>query len=366
MHTWVKRLALVTVVGAGLFATAGPAAAQFRYGNYGGYGNRFYNYGYNRGGFSPYGWGGWGNNFFSNADPYGGYLNGAANVINAQGQYLISSQTAFLKKEQVRSAQMDNRRKAFDEYMYEKANTPTLNEKRIAEQQAELTRALTNPPETEIWSAKSLNDMLQALQQLRTKELHGPTVPLNEGTLKQVNVTVRDVGNVGLLKDAGKLKWPFVLRGLSPKDDVKELRDQVDARMAEGKKQAMKGEVDADLLIELQRDVDKLRYMLKDAVANTSFNDYTAGKRYLNELDNAIKVLKDPDVEKYVNGTYAAQGKNVEELVAYMTQNGLRFSPAIRGEEGAYSALFQSMVQYYNGSNPALYSQGSPGEKSPR
>jgi len=368
MFTWTRHLAVATLVGVGLFGAAGPASAQFRYYHGGGYGARpyyrnynynYYNPGYNygvNGGYYP----GYGGNGYG-GDPYGGYLNGSANVINAQGQYLINSQQSYLIKEQVRSSQMDNRRKAYDEYLYEKANTPTLNDVRVKQQQEELRRAMTNPPETEIWAAKSLNDLLANLQQMQARGVQGPNVPLSTATLKQINLTVKDIGNVGLLKDAGKPKWPFALRSLSPKDEATELREQIDAALIKGKKQAIEGQVDADLLVELQHNVDKLRGMLKDVVANTSFSDYTAAKRYVNELDAAVKILKDPNVAKYVDGSYSAQGRNVEELVNYMTSKGLRFAPAINGEEGAYSALFQSMLQYNIGSTSMMTST-SPGD----
>src|SRR5687768_9580608 len=45
------------------------------------------NYGY----VPPYG-------MVSTADPYGGYLTGASNVINAQAQFMVSQQDAMLKK----------------------------------------------------------------------------------------------------------------------------------------------------------------------------------------------------------------------------------------------------------------------------
>src|SRR5262249_53309293 len=58
-------------------------------------------------------------------DPYAGYLSGAADVINAQGQFMVSTQQAYLQREQVRQARLDNRRRAFDEYLYERERRPT-------------------------------------------------------------------------------------------------------------------------------------------------------------------------------------------------------------------------------------------------
>src|SRR5437773_6804757 len=62
--------------------------------------------------------------------PVGGYLSGASDVINAQGQFMTSTQQAYLQREQVRQAKIDSRRKAFDENLYERAKAPTLEDER--------------------------------------------------------------------------------------------------------------------------------------------------------------------------------------------------------------------------------------------
>jgi hypothetical protein len=336
-----------------------PAHWQHYHGFYGrpyyGFGRGWYGYAPSYGyGFS-YGYGG---------DPYGGYLSGAANVINAQGQYLISTQQAYLEKEQVRSAMLDNRRKALDEWLYEKANAPTLNETRLMEQHSELQRALTQPPETEIWSGKTLNDLLANAQQMHARGMYGPDVPVNSGTLSDINVSVKLQGNVGLLKAPDSLKWPLALRALSPKEEATDLREQIGTLVFEAKRQALFGQVDADVLTELDRSLKKLRELLRDQVVNISFVDYTAARRYLVDLDQAVTVLKQPDAAKYVSGAYAARGHTVRELVAFMSENGLKFSPATAGEEAAYSALYQSMLRYtLAGHSISTMNPPSPGHR---
>jgi len=369
MYNATRQLSVAILVGATLLGASQTASAQFRayaaghwhqyHGFYGrhryytphyGYGRTWYGYGPSYGYGSSYGYGG---------DPYGGYLSGAANVINAQGQYLINTQQAYFDKEQVRAAMLDNRRKARDEWLYEKANTPTLNETRLMEQQAELQRALTHPPETEIWSGKTLNDLLANAQQMQARGIYGPDVPLNSGTLSDINVSVKLQGNVGLLKAPDSLKWPLALRTLSPKEETGELRQQIATLVVEGKKQALIGQVDTGVLTELDRSIKKLRELLRDQVANISFADYTAARRYLVDLDQALTVLKQPDAAKYVGGAYAARGHTVQELVAFMSENGLKFSAATSGEESAYSALYQSMLRYTLGGH-SMSTMNSP------
>jgi len=95
------------------------------------------------------------------ADPYRGYLSGAADVINSQGKFMVSQQQAYLMKEQVREARINNKRRAFDEYLYEREKTPTAEEERQRSMMEQIQRSRSNPPITEIWSGKALNDLLK-------------------------------------------------------------------------------------------------------------------------------------------------------------------------------------------------------------
>jgi hypothetical protein len=326
MTTSAKYLCLTLVSGLAVLATAGPAAAQYRY---------------YCGGAPCYGSG----PYVGNYDPYGGYLNGAGSVISSMGQYYINTQQAYLLKEQVRAAQMENHRKAFDEWLYERNAMPTLNDEIQRTQQQELRRARMGAGEPEIWAGTSLNVLLADIQQMSARGYSGPVIPLNEDTLRQINVTVTGRGNAGQLKEA-QLQWPYGLQTLPPDAEAKGLREQVDKLMIEAKQQAAGGRVNGMTTSDLTKAIARLRQLLLPQVNVLSFSDYTESKKFLSQLDDAVTTLKSPNASKYVNGTYAAKGNTVQELVQYMTNNGLTFAPAVTGEEGAYNALYQAMVSY--------------------
>ena len=69
--------------------------------------------------------------------------------------------------------------------------------------------------------------------------------------------------------------------------------------------------------------------------------------RPLNELDDAVQTLQRPNVNDYFR--MAPQGKNVEALLGYMYNKGLRFAPATGGDERAYLALHNALVGYSAG-----------------
>ena len=76
-------------------------------------------------------------NFGSNTGGYPYYpsynipeLYGAAEVIRAQGQLMTSQQQAFLEREKVRAARIDNRRKELEQFLWEREHMPTPEDDR--------------------------------------------------------------------------------------------------------------------------------------------------------------------------------------------------------------------------------------------
>src|SRR5205085_5189876 len=61
-------------------------------------------------------------------DPFSGYLRGSADVINAQGKFMVNQQQAFIMNEQYRQERLKSRRAAFEEYLYEREHTPTAQD----------------------------------------------------------------------------------------------------------------------------------------------------------------------------------------------------------------------------------------------
>jgi hypothetical protein len=181
-----------------------------------------------------------------------------------------------------------------------------------------------------------------AIQQQQAKGLRGPAIPVEEDVLKNINVTSGASGSLGLLRDNGQLHWPLELT----RPEYEPERRRLDELAARAYKQAANGAVDANTLREMANIVDSLQTRLRRSVADSSPSDYIKAKRYLNDLDSAIKVLEDPNVSKYANRTLAAKGGTVSDLVTGMSGQGLKFAPAVAGDEGAYVALHRAMASY--------------------
>jgi len=295
----------------------------------------------------------YGNQYYS--DPYSSYLNGASQVITSQGQFMVSQQQAFSLREQVRQAAVTTRRKLFDESLYEQEKAPTAQDERDRYLAQQLARSRNNPPSAEIMSGKALNDLLADLQKLSAKNdtatLRTFPAALDEDGLKRINVApFLAKGNIALLKDAGRLVWPVALSG----PEFKEQRDRLTSLAPTVVKQAeFNNQVDPGSLRQMDEDVTRMRGDLRRIGIEMPPAQYIAAKSYLESLDSAIAVLRQPNVGHYFTGKYTLKGKTVPDLVKYMAAQGLRFAPAMPGEQATYQALYQALVQYDLALQPA-------------
>src|SRR5262245_21680067 len=279
----------------------------------------------------------------STGDPYGGYLHGAADVIGSQGRLLVSQQQALLSAGSVSQARLETRRREFDEWLYERANRPTREDDRDRVQQQELRRSRNDPPLTEIYSAKPLNDLLMELQKLHGRGVQPTEVVLAEEVVRQVDVTTgKGGGHAGILKDDGRLAWPVALRTYL----AREQRQRVEDLVQEAISQAKNGRQAAAALRDLDQTFRQLNQDLREAVRDIPPGQFIEAKRFLRHLDDALRVLQQPDAANHFNGKYTARGKSVAELVQHMTKEGLRFAPAVAGDEAAYIALHRALVAY--------------------
>lgn len=289
------------------------------------------------------GYGGYYNPYMPYYDPYGGALSGVADIVNAQGRFMINREQSVIYYELGRQAKIETRRKLFDELRYERENTPTVQELRELDQKTLYRRSVTNPPVSEIISGDSLNTLLDHLTKMQGTGARGPSVALDESTLKQVNVRPEGrTGNAGMLKTEGNIKWPLPLQGPEFEKERKRLEEFLPKAVQQARFQG----VDAGTLAAIREDLEKLQERFSGNVNDLGTGKYIEGKRYLNSLDEAIQALSQPDATNYFNNKYQANGKTVSELVNYMKEKGLRFAPAVTGEEAAYRALHQAMVAY--------------------
>jgi hypothetical protein len=293
---------------------------------------------------SPYGSGYYPMWYDSNA--IGETLRGTAAVINAEGTYLMQVQDARIRYEQWQQSRLDTRRKSIEEFLYERAITPTGEDLREQMGRYELRIAMNNPPVNEVLSGESLNTILKELKLKMAQGAKGQPMPLDPAILKQINLTSGSGGNMGVLKnlkDGGSLRWPLALSSEAYQDEVRRLNQ----RAAEAVKLAeFKGQVDAGTIRDMMEDVRKLRAKVSANINDLTPSQHIEASRFLNQVDDALKALQQPDVADYLGQKYMAQGKTVGDLLDFMARKGLSFAPAVSGDEGAYQALHNYLVGF--------------------
>jgi hypothetical protein len=256
---------------------------------------------------------------------------------------MVQNQQALQMREGVLQSRQDTRRKTLDEYLYERANTPTKEDDAERYRMEMLRTSRDHPSPTEIWSGKAPNRILQAIQRQTAQGVQGPNVPLDPDTVAHINVTSgENAGNYAMLKNGGKLTWPDALLDSAFDDNRKKL-DQLSAEAAQ---QVQSGAVDGATVRNMKKALGSLQTELRQNVSNIDINDYSQAKDCLRNLDGAIKALQDPNVGSIASRRWSAQTSTVADLTQQMTRQGLKFAPALPADQAAYNALYQALVTY--------------------
>ncbi len=295
------------------------------------------------------------NGYYGGGDPFGGYLQGAAGVIDAQGRYLLNTQRAYLLREQVRQAQLDYRRRLFDEWLYERNNTPTRQDNIERTAQQELRYSRFNPDKPDIWSGRALNIILDDLKRL-DRQAPGGDRTIDENILKKINVTSGKANsNLGVLKNDGKIEWPLGLLDTSLGERGEELRRQIQTLTRKAYNEAKDARPpDPGTIKEIRASIKQLENVLRGNVGTIEFSQYVEAKNYLKQLNDAVNLLQEKNAADYINGKFSLgnlKNNAIADVVKYMTDNGLQFAPAVDGDQEAYIALHRALANYDSAAN---------------
>jgi hypothetical protein len=261
---------------------------------------------------------------------------GAAEYMRGEADYYKGIQQAKLLREQARQAAADTRKRLLQEEIDFERMRPKAPDLRAREERADrdLAQRATGP---EVWSGRALNSLLRSVAE---KGGRGPSIPLEEDTLKGLNLTDKSSrGNLGVLKNAGALRdlrrWPSALQ--------EEQYEEPRKRLARNLRMAAEALKDRDApdratLQDLKADYNALSKDLESSVGDLSPSQYIEARRFLGQVRDAIRGLSDPKA-----ASWAPRGQTVGELVDYLRSNGLEFAPATEGDERAYNALYQAL-----------------------
>jgi hypothetical protein len=272
-------------------------------------------------------------------------LNGQANVINAQGNLMQQQEQARIQREQANQAALQTKKDQLDWKNYERNNTPTFTDISLKNQSVLLRRILKNAAEGEILSGLAQNTLLPYLQGLVLQGVPGPLLPLDPRMLAQMNVVMAGGrADVGILRDGAKLDWPFALQGQPKQERIQEL-------LPTALSSTINGKLDGKTFNELRKNVRALTDELKQRYFKDEIDmgQYLTAKRFMDDLTVAVDGLQRPGAGSLLDGSLAAKGRNVPELVMNMQQKGLKFGPHQPGSESAYFSVYNAMRAFASG-----------------
>jgi hypothetical protein len=302
-----------------------PPIPSFYGGGYGGWG-----YGGMGSLMSGYGYGaGIGNSAL-------GALTGAGYFMQSQGQYYKDIMSARLTREQARQAGIETRRRQMQLALDIERNRPTAITLRDREVAADLDMARSAAVGPEIWSGRALNVLLRSI--INKGNLNrGPNISLEPSVVRNLNMSDKSTrGNLGLIKGGADLSWPVALQD----DKFKTMRERLSDYLKTAARQLKEKEgVEPATLKTLRSDYRELSEALDNNVGSISPTEYIESRRFLNQVNDAIRALANPKLVQW-----APVGKTtVAELVDHMAKNGLEFAPATEGDAAAYTAVFNGL-----------------------
>ncbi len=218
-----------------------------------------------------------------------------------------------------------------------------------AQRQAEMERALNRargkPPLTEVLAADPHNALLRHLIREQGRGRQGPGIPLSEDLLRRINVMLEgSCGNVGLLRAGGEpLSWPAAFQG--PK--LAAPREAFERLLLQAAQQARSnGQISYPVYEGLLAAQARLEQALDRSVNALTPTEFIQGRRFLTQLNEAVKALSNPRAGQFFDPKCSARGKTVADLVQNMARQGLKFAPAATGDGPAYQELLAALAAW--------------------
>lgn len=237
-------------------------------------------------------------------------------------------------------------------------NVPRGNAARLQEQRAvpgkpaampavpdaALTKALAANDPAEVTTGEPLNTILAAVIPVQAKGGKAESAYLPPGLLSEVRFAGYPNGDaVNLLRRGGKLTFPAAFDAAPLAD----LRPVLERQFATAAAPVLAGKApNSAAVVAFDATVGKAGGLLNKRIKDLDFEEATAARRFQNRLTATADALKAPGAAGLIDTKWATEGTSVADLVRYMARYKLKFGPAGKGGEEAYTALHRGLVAY--------------------
>lgn len=274
------------------------------------------------------------------APSYSGYMTGGTRPNEAVTDAFGRAQ----RQAELRNNPAAARTAIYDQWAYEKLGVVGLPGVKAGEDApAALLKALSGASEAEIASGEALNHITVGIVAAEKKgKAESAFLPPN--LLEEVRFAGSPAADaINLIRQAGKLNFPAAFS----EPALADLRPNLEKDLAGAAAPVLLGKAaDPAKVAKLEADVAKARAILDPITRDLEFEDATAARRFLNQLDSAVGVLKGPNTSGLIDPRWSTEGTSVADFVKHAIKNKLLFGPVPKGEEEAYTALHRGLAAY--------------------
>ena len=310
------------------------------------------NLGYSRAFNYNVAWTGYGNPFRSTyilppTYPYttGSYMTGGSVANPAIDNMQRNFEAAQREAARMRDVPANAKTAIYDQWAYEKLGVTGLPGLAKGESQPEaLQKALVGADEAAITSGEALNHIMVAAVAQEGKGAKGVSAFLAPNLLSDVRFGGSPTAEaLNVVRSSGKLDIPAAFDS----EPLRAYSGPLERDFAALTAPVLLGKsADPSKLVKFEATLKQAQDAAAPLVRTLPFEDAIAVRKFLNQLDAAVKTLKTPGAAGFVNPKWATEGTNVEDLVKHMTKHKLLFGAAAAGNEEAYLALHRALSAY--------------------
>jgi len=216
---------------------------------------------------------------------------------------------------------------------------PGLADSKKPQDTRPLARALA-ADSAEIASGAALNQLLQAAIPLDKKEkIDSDFLPPN------LLANLRFTGNaaadtLSLLHTTGRLEFPASFN----EGKLATVKPQIEKEFTAAAAPLLAGKpVDPAKITSLDATLKRTHAILNATIRDLDFEEATAARRFMNELDSAAIVMRKPDLAAVIVPSWATEGTSTIGLVRLMAKFKMQFGPAPKEREESYIALHRAL-----------------------
>lgn len=283
--------------------------------------------------------------FPNNPTPYPtigtGYMSGSAAGVNP---LLDNAKADFARAQRAAAAAVPAKAAIYDQWAYEKLGvTGVAAVKTGGDAPDAVLRALATTDEAEVATGEPLNHLLVAAIAAEKKAAKVDSAFLPPNLLTDLKFAGPHADAANLLRKGPRLDFPAGFDGptlAATKADLDRDFTAAAGPVVSGKA------ADLTKAAKLEATVKKAREALGPTVRELSFEDATAVRRFLNQLDATARTLRGPGAIGLVDPAWQVQGTDVAGLVGYMRKHNLVFAAAEKGAEDRYVAVHRGLGAY--------------------